>query len=88
MVGGLPGVADVTPVGLSMPCHLLPDVECHANCHVTDQAMTKEMEEFGLRVPRKVPVTWVGNASEVKLVGGYFCVLAGRFAHPIARMHA
>jgi hypothetical protein len=32
------------------------------------QAMLKERELFSKRVPRKVPVTWVGSANEVRNV--------------------
>jgi len=34
-------------------------------------AMSKERDKFGKRVPRQVPVTWVGAASTVKLVGDF-----------------
>ncbi|GFH25895.1 AMPK1_CBM domain-containing protein [Haematococcus lacustris] len=34
-------------------------------------AMKRERENFSKRVPRKVPVTWVGAASEVRLVGDF-----------------
>lgn len=33
--------------------------------------MQKERDDFAKRVPRKVPVTWVGSASEVKLLGSF-----------------
>lgn len=36
-----------------------------------EKAMKKEREMFAKRVPRKVPITWVGAASEVRLVGDF-----------------
>jgi hypothetical protein len=35
------------------------------------QALQKEREALIKRVPRKVPITWVGAATEVKLVGTF-----------------
>lgn len=35
------------------------------------QAVLEQREEFGKRVVRKVPVEWIGVASEVKIMGDF-----------------
>jgi hypothetical protein len=49
------------------PPPLLP---ARARAH-TRQAVLEQREEFGKRVVRKVPVEWIGVASEVKIMGDF-----------------
>lgn len=44
--------------------------QCIITCAVL-QAMKKERDNFSKRVPRKVPITWVGTANEVRMVGDF-----------------
>lgn len=45
--------------------------ECLLCVRAHMQALQKERDEFSKRVPQKVPLTWVGSASEVKLLGSF-----------------
>lgn len=40
-------------------------------CHCVSQAVLEQRAEFGKRVVRKVPVEWIGVASEVKVMGDF-----------------
>lgn len=49
-----------------LPCHW-----CALSSAVCAQAVLEQREEFGKRVVRKVPVEWIGVASEVQIMGDF-----------------